>query len=250
MKLAANLSSLWAELPYLDRFDAAASAGFQGVAVPFPYELAAKDTTRACLRAGLQVVQITAPPPNYTGGARGFAAMPGLEDRFKYDLRRALRYCDALNVPVLHIMAGAAQGDAARATLVENLRHAVSVVPKGISLTLQPQAQDGAFLSSYALAADVINEVGAGQLGLQLHSQHARQLHGDVGKVFETYAPMIRHIQIDHELASGASMAGAIELSNLQDLLNRYGYDGWVVADYSVTGATEDTLNWVPQLAS
>ena len=117
MKLAANLNSLWRELPYIDRFDAAAQAGFQAVAVPLPYDAPAKDTQRAALRAATPVIQISTPPPNYTGGARGFAAVPGLEARFRYDLRRALRYCEALRVPMLHIMAGVAEGAAARATL-------------------------------------------------------------------------------------------------------------------------------------
>lgn len=247
MKLAANLNSLWPELPYLDRFDAAAAAGFQAVAVPLPYDLAAKDTQRASLRSGLPVIQISTPPPNYTGGVRGFAAVPGSEGRFRYDLRRALRYCEALRVPVLHIMAGVASGEAARATLLANLKHAVEVVPGGISLTLQPQTQEGAFLGDYGLTADVISEVGAPQLGLQYHSFHAHALHEDAVAVFNAYAPFIRHVQIADAPGDLAPGTGVIDFAGLFATFKAQGYNGWVVGDYNVSGATDDSLGWMPK---
>jgi 2-dehydrotetronate isomerase len=247
MKFAANLSSLWAELPYLDRFEAASAAGFQGVAVPLPYEIPAKDTKRACLRSGLPVVQISTPPPNYTGGERGFAAVPGLEARFRYDLRRALRYCAVLRVPILHVMAGVAQGDAARATLVSNLRHAVQTVPDGLCLTLQPQAQDGAFLSDFGLAADVVKEVGSNRLGLQFHSYHAQTLHADAVAVFRTYSDIIRHVQLADAPDAGPPGTGALDFAELFAAMEKAGYAGWIVADYLSGGPTEDTLDWMPK---
>lgn len=248
MRLAANLSSLWRELPYFDRFDAAAAAGFQGVAVPLPYEMPAKDTKRASLRSYLPVVQISAPPPNYTGGPRGYAAIPGREARFRYDLRRALRYCEVLRVSVLHIMAGVAEGPIARSTLLNNLRHAVETVPEGICLTLQPQAQDGAFLSDYGLAANIISEIGSPKLGLQFHSLHAHLLHGDAAKVFKTYAPLILHVQLGDTPIGGAPGSGVIHFPSLYDAFEDAGYGGWVVADYEASGATEDSLSWLPSM--
>jgi hydroxypyruvate isomerase len=246
VKLAANLNTLWAELPYDDRFLAAAQAGFDAVAVPVPYVASTKETQRAALRAGVSVIQISAPPPNYTGGARGFAAVPGLQGRFQYDLRRALRYCDVLNVPMLHIMAGVADGPAARAALLDNLRHAVGAIPEGITLTLQPQAQDGAFLNDYAVAAEIIEAVGVERLGLQFHSQHAQALHGDACAVFDAYAPLIRHVQIGDTPGGGAPGTGRIDFDALFGRLAHHGYDGWVVADYSTEGRTEDSLGWMP----
>lgn len=246
MKLAANLSSLWTELPYIDRFEAAATAGFHGVAVPLPYEMPAKDTQRASLASGLPVVQITAPPPNYTGGPRGFAAVPGLEGRFRYDLRRALRYCEALRVPVLHIMAGEAKGEEARATLLSNLRHAVETTPDGIALTLQPQAQDSAFLCDFALAADIIAEVGAPQLGLQFHSLHAQLLLGDAAAGFAQYATLIRHVQLADAPDGGPPGSGLIDFAALYAAMDENEYGGWLVADYRPAGPTDDSLNWIP----
>ncbi|MEO0765891.1 MAG: TIM barrel protein, partial [Pseudomonadota bacterium] len=95
-RFAANLTHLWAELPYLDRFDAAADAGFEAVEVLFPYDAPAPETQKALQRNGLEMVLLNAPGPNYTGGARGFAATPGGEARFDYDMRRAVRYAQAL----------------------------------------------------------------------------------------------------------------------------------------------------------
>lgn len=250
MKLAANLNSLWRELPYIDRFDAAAQAGFQAVAVPLPYDAPAKDTQRAALRAATPVIQISTPPPNYTGGARGFAAVPGLEARFRYDLRRALRYCEALRVPMLHIMAGVAEGAAARATLMSNLRHAVQSVPKGVTLTLQPQAQEGAFLNDYDRAADVIAAIGSPQIGLQFHSYHAQALHGDAVATFEAYATLIRHVQIGDAPGGGAPGTGRIDFAALHEQIKAQGYDGWIVADYVASGATAESLSWMPKVAA
>ncbi|MEM9575533.1 MAG: TIM barrel protein [Pseudomonadota bacterium] len=246
MKLAANLSSLWTELPYFDRFEAASLAGFQGVAVPLPYEMPAKETQRAALRAGLPVIQISAPPPNYTGGQRGFAAVPGLEHRFRYDLRRALRYCQALNVPSLHIMAGVAEGPAARATLISNLMHAVETVPEGIMLTLQPQAQQGAYLNSYNRAADIIEAVDPDRVGLQFHSFHAQTLHGDASATFATYASIIRHVQLSDAPHNSSPGSGRINFDRLYDTVRNCSYAGWLVADYHANGPTGESLNWLP----
>lgn len=250
MKLAANLSSLWAEVPYLDRFEAASAAGFEGVAVPLPYDVSAKETKRACMRAGLPVVQISTPPPNYTGGARGFAAVPGSEARFRYDLRRALRYCDVLRVPVLHIMAGIAEGADARATLLANLRHAVETVPKDTVLTLQPQAQEGAYLSDFSRAVDVIDEIGAPNLGLQFHSAHAQMLHEDAVQVLNAYVRVVRHVQLGDAPGGGAPGTGKVAFARLFEALKTEGYAGWVVADYVPGGPTDESLAWMAETGS
>ena len=129
-RFAANLTHLWPDLPFLDRFDAAAEAGFKAVEVLFPYDFPAGDIQRALRRGGLEMILINAPPPNYTGGDRGFAAIAGREERFAYDMRRATRFAQALGVSFIHVMAGVAQGDGARAVMVENLKRACDLAPK------------------------------------------------------------------------------------------------------------------------
>lgn len=247
-KIAANLSHLWAELPYLDRFEAAADAGFDGVEVLFPYDMPAKDTQRALLRCGLPMVLMNAPPPNYTGGLRGFAAVAGLEDRFRYDLRRALRYCEALKVPMLHIMIGDDEGPEARGILVENLRYATQAVGHHFMLTLEPlnqTAMPGYFLNDYALAAEIIEEVGAPNLGLQFDSYHAQMIHGDAVQVYETYSTYVRHVQIGDAPGRTVPGTGKVDFPSLLDVIKGTGYDGWISAEYTPDGRTEEGLSWL-----
>ncbi|MGZ2255800.1 TIM barrel protein [Roseobacter sp. A03A-229] len=237
MKFAANLSALWPELPYLDRFDAAAEAGFDGADVMFPYEMPAKETQRALMRAGLQMVRIAAPPPNYTGGARGFAAVPEVADRFSYDLRRAVRYCGALRTPVLQLLAGAAGGDAARQTLVQNLKAAAAAAPDGLLITISPaNATDlpGSFLNGYDQAAAILQEVGASNVGLQFDSYEAEVLHGDAVEVLEAHAKLIRHVQISDP------PDGAARLEALATGLMDIAYDGWVSVGYARAAPPEE----------
>lgn len=182
MKVAANLSLLWPELPYNDRFRAAGGAGFDAVEILYPYDVAAKETQRALLANGLELILINAPPPNYTGGARGFSAQPEMKDRFQRDMRRAFRFAKELRVGIIHVMTGVAKGDAARATCIENMKWASAEAPDGITLTLEPlneTAQPGYFLNDYALAADILGEVDAPNVALQYDSYHAQMIHGD-----------------------------------------------------------------------
>ena len=249
LRFAANLSLLWPELPYLDRFDAAAQAGFSGVEVLFPYETPAKETQDALRAGALQMVLINAPPPNYTGGnERGFAAVPEAADRFRYDMRRAFRYADALGVQVLHIMAGKAQGPAAHRTFVDNLRYASQTAPAGLTLTIEPLNQGdqpGYFLSDFDLAAEVVEEVDAPNLGLQYDCYHADRIHGDPLAVFERTFPFIRHIQVGDGPNRTAPGTGHIDFNALFAAIEASGYDGWVSAEYHPQTRTDAELGWM-----
>lgn len=229
MKAAANLSHLWPELPYPDRFDAAAEAGFTGVEVLFPYDVPAKDTKRALMRGGLEMVLINAPPPNYTGGARGFAAVVGDEARFAYDMRRAGRYAQALRVPMLHVMSGVAQGAAAKATMIANLKAATQSAHEGLMLTLEPlclQSQPDYFLNDYALAAEIVSAVDAPNLRLQFDSYHAQMIHGDAVSVFQKYRDMIVHVQIGDTPNRGAPGTGDVDFQSLFAAMRASDYRG------------------------
>ena len=248
-RFAANLSYLWTELPYLDRFDAAAEAGFEAVEVLQPYDVPAPETLAALRRNGLWFVLLNAPGPNYTGGARGFAAVPGGEARFDYDIRRAVRYAQALGAGVIHVQCGDAAGADAQATLIANLGRACATLPDGLTLTLQPlNAQDkpGGFLSRFDLAAEVIAAVDAPHLGLQFDSYHAQLITGDAVRCFEDYAPFIRHIQIGDAPGRTAPGLGEIDFAALFAAIDASGYDGWVSAEYNADGATDKSLGWLP----
>ncbi|MEL7099167.1 MAG: TIM barrel protein [Pseudomonadota bacterium] len=252
-RFAANISLLWPDLPYLDRFDAAAEAGFKGVEVLFPYDAPAPETQAALQANDLAFVLLNAPGPNYTGGSdRGFAAMPEMQKRFAYDMRRAFRYAEALGAEVLHIMAGAAQGAEAHACFVQNLATAAAQAPEGLTLTIEPlnqHDQPGYFLSDFDLACDIIEEVAAPNLGLQYDSYHAARIHGDPLAVFERCRPYIRHIQIGDAPDRSAPGTGTIDFPALFAAIDASGYTGWTAAEFHPKGRTDKELGWMKGFA-
>lgn len=247
-RFAANLSYLWAELPYLDRFDAAGDAGFVAVEVQQPYDVPAPETLDALHRNGLQMVLLNAPGPNYTGGDRGFAAVPGGEKRFDYDIRRAVRYAQVLGASVVHVMSGPGSGEKARATFVANLKRAAETLPRDLTLTIEPlcrASQLDWFLNSFDLAAEVIEAVDAPNVGLQFDSYHAQEITGDAVAAFEAVAPLTRHIQIGDAPGRGAPGTGSVDFQTLLAAIDASGYDGWVAAEYRTEGRTDATLGWM-----
>ncbi len=248
MKPAANLSLLWPELPYLDRFDAAAEAGFEAVEVLFPYDMPAKETQRALIRGGLHLILINAPPPNYTGGVRGFAAVPGDEARFEYDMRRAFRYIEALRVPMLHVMAGNASGPTAKKTMIANLKNLAQQAPAGLTLTIEPlcpEAQPEYFLNDYGLAAEILDAVQAPNVALQYDSYHAQMIHGDAVEVFREHADRIAHVQLGDAPGRTAPGDGEVRFTSLFSAMRECGYDGYVSGEYHPGRATSETLGWM-----
>ena len=248
MKPAANLSLLWPDRPYLDRFDAASEAGFEAVEVLFPYDLPAKETQRALMRGGLQLILMNAPPPNYTGGVRGFAALPGDEARFEYDMRRAFRYVEALRVRMLHVMAGDASGEDAKMTMISNLKSAARQAPEGLTLTIEPlcpETQPDYFLNDYDLADEILEAVDAPNVALQFDSFHAQMIHGDAVEVFRKHVGRIAHVQLGDAPGRAAPGAGNISFTSLFSAMRELGYDGWVSGEYHPGGPTEDTLGWM-----
>lgn len=250
-RFAANLTMLFTEMPMLERFAAAAEAGFQGVEILFPYDIPARDLSRAAITAGLEFVLMNTPPPNWAGGPRGFAAEPGLEDRFRNDFDRALRFAEALRARHIHIMAGYVQGPDAHDTFRRNLSWAADRAPH-VSLTIEPLNpidQPGYFLADFDRAADLIAEVGAANLGLQYDTYHAHLITGDAMAVWRQHAEIIRHIQIGGVPGRHEPIGGMIDYPAFFAALDRSGYRGWVSAEYNPAGLTSQGLGWLPRPA-
>lgn len=232
LRFSAPIAHLFSDLPLLDRIAAAKDAGFEAVDLPFPYEGSATELRTALIMAGAEMALMCAPPPNWTGGPRGFAAVPGLEDRFRRDLDRALRFADVLKARHLCLLPGPAAGPEARAVLVANLRHACARAPKA-SFLLAPGASeadgDGGVLPDYGLAAAVIAEVGAPNLGLVLDAGQAARITGDATAVWAAHGPLVRHVRV-----SGPPDGGTPEILDVPAFLDRLaadGYRGFVGAD-------------------
>ena len=249
-KFAANLSLLFTELPYLDRFSAAAQAGFTAVEILFPYDLAAKETRRALLANGLELVLINAPPPNYAGGEPGYAAVPGGTARFQSDIRRVLRYAKVLKPQYIHVMAGYASGEEALACFVENLQWAADFAPDQMFTIepLNPVSQPDYFLNDYELAAEVLDHVERPNVGLQYDSFHAQMIHGDALTIWDRFKAQIVHAQIGAAPDRSEPGRGEMDFAALFKAMDQSDYQGWVSAEYTPsTRRTEDTLIWLRQ---
>ena len=241
-RFCANLTLLFTELPFLDRFAAASAAGFAGVEVLFPYDDPVPEMLDRLDRTGLPLVLMNCPPPNYTGGPRGFAAVPGLEDRFRTDFRRAARYAATLGAQHLHVMAGTTDAPEARATFIGNLAWATAAAPK-LSLTIEPinrHDMPGYYLADYGLALDILEEVGAPNLRLQFDSYHAERITGDVPGTWDRVRPHVAHVQV-----GGYGSRHEPDDPGFLARLDADGYAGWVSGEYNPRGRTKDGLDWM-----
>ncbi|MGI3169531.1 hydroxypyruvate isomerase family protein [Pseudooceanicola sp. C21-150M6] len=249
MKLCANISFLWKDLTPGNRILAAAAAGFDGVEILFPYDLPVPEIRDALDQTKLKLALINCPPPNYTGGARGFAAVPGGEERFRHDFRRALRYARSLKAEHLHIMAGVAEGPEAEACFVENLSWAAGEAG-GFSLTIEPinpVDMPGYFLGSFDLAARVLDAVAAPNLALQFDAYHAHRITGDVAGTWARHGHRARHIQVADHPGRHHPGSGEIDFTGFFDALRAAGYDGWISGEYVPDGSPETGLDWLAQ---
>ena len=250
-RFSANLTFLFKEYPFLERFEAAKDAGFEGVEVLFPYDDAASELLRRLKRADLPLVLINTPPPNWTGGDRGFAAVPGLEARFKSDFRRTLRFAQRLGPHHIHVMAGKADGPDAKATFIDNLKWAATEAPQQ-SLTIEPINADdmpGYYLNDFGKAADIIAAVDAPNVGLQFDAYHAQKITGDVMGTFDQVSSITRHIQVASVPGRNEPDAVTIDYPAFFAQLDDIGYSGFVSGEYNPIGRTSEGLGWLKMKA-
>ncbi len=246
-RFAANLTFLFTELPMERRFEAARAAGFEGVEILFPYDFTAGELRRGCQSAGLEFLLLNTPPPNWAGGPRGFAAEPGREQRFRHDFDRALRFAEALKSRHIHIMAGKAQGAAAEAVFIDNLRWAAARAPHA-SLLIEPVNDidlPGYFLSDFDQAQALIEAVGVPNLGLLFDAYHAHMIAGDIQALWERHHPLVRHVQIAGAPGRHEPRGGEIDYPSFFRAVDDCGYRGWVSAEYSPRLTTEAGLRWI-----
>lgn len=246
-KFCANLSWLFPELPFMDRFRAAKEAGFEAVEVLFPYDHPTQDIRDQLVWNDLAFALMNCPPPNATGGPQGFAAVPGLQDRFRRDFDRTLRFAQVLKPQHIHIMAGAAEGPGAEQTLVENLRWAANRVPRQ-SLTIEPinrADMPGYFLVDFDLAVRVLDAVAAPNLSLQFDAYHAHRITGDVMGAWDAHGHRVTHVQIAGFPGRHEPLGGGIDYPAFFAHIDAGSYRGWVSAEYAPRAATTAGLGWM-----
>lgn len=250
IRLAANISLLFAEQPFEARFAAARAAGFSAVECQFPYAMPAEEVADRLSRHGLAAVLFNAPPGDWEAGERGLAAVPGRQAAFRESLELALAYAGRCGVERLHIMAGIAQASDRRAfdTFAENLRYAAPrCAARGITALIEPlnpRDVPGYFLNDFRLAERVLAEVGEPGLKLQFDVYHRQLLHGNLGTGLREWLPRIGHVQIAGVPDRGEPDRGEVDYAWLLQELDSLGYDGWVGCEYRPRGDTLAGLKW------
>jgi hydroxypyruvate isomerase len=254
---AANLSMLYNEHAFLDRFAAAAGDGFGAVEFLFPYEHPAADIAARLATHGLQQALFNSPPGDWARGERGLACLPGREDEFRRGVVRAIEYAQALHCPRVHLMAGlvpaGAERAALQATYVANLAWAAAQA-RDIDFLIEPiNTRDipGFFLNRQDHAHEIVQLVGAPNLKVQMDLYHCQIVEGDLAKKIELYLPTgrIGHFQIAGVPERHEPDVGEINHPYLFALIDRLGYDGFIGCEYrprdSAPGGTTAGLGWL-----
>lgn len=250
-RLAANLSLLFSEVPFLDRFALAASAGFKAVEVRFPYDESAGTLRHKLDAAGLDMVLFNLPAGDWDKAERGIACLPGREDEFRQGLNQAVDLAGVLGVKHLNCLLGIAPPTGhrqVRETLVANLSHAAEQAERhGITLLIEPLngvENPGYYLTRTRQAIEVLDDVGSANLKLLYDVYHQQISEGDLARTLEKFLPRIGHVQIACPPGRHQPGAGEVDIGWLLGHLDRIGYDGWVGCEYVPTGTTQDSLAW------
>lgn len=264
-QFAANLHYLFSELPFLDRFEAAAAAGFKAVEFQVPYDYPVAELSARLRANALKMVLFDAPMGAWDSGDRGLAAAPGREREFRDSLAKVIEYGGALGCDTVHLMAGVVGPGAdyalAERTYLENLRHAASVLDgHGIVGVIEPinkkmgivqngpsyttQGMHGYFLNHTDQARRILDQVGSPNLLLHLDFYHMQMLEGNLAETIEENIGLLRHVQIAGVPGRHEPTVGEINYPYLFDLLDRLGYAGWVGCEYRPKADTWAGLSW------
>ncbi|WP_326542174.1 2-oxo-tetronate isomerase [Pseudorhodoferax sp.] len=254
-RFAANLSMMYAEFDFLDRFAAAAQDGFTGVEFLFPYAFAADELAARLRGAGLSQVLFNAPPGNFEAGERGIAALPGREAEFRSGFAQALAYAEALQCPRLHVMAGLVGPDADRArvqdTYCANLSWAAAQArAAGRTVLIEPingRDMPGYFLQRQDQAHAVVETVADAALAVQMDLYHCQIVEGDLESKLRRYLPTGRvgHIQIAGVPARHEPDTGELNYPHLFAVLDELDYPGWIGCEYRPAAGTRAGLGWL-----
>lgn len=251
-RFAANLSMMFTEVPFLDRFAAAAATGFTGVEYLFPYDHAKEEVAAKLRAAGLTQVLFNTVPGDWGKGERGLACVPGREAEFLAGVDKALDYARALGCATIHCMAGLRPAGVAQeqldATYLGNIAEAAKrAAGCGVTVVIEPiNTRDipGFYLNYQKQARTLIERIGAANLKLQLDLYHCQIMEGDLAMHIRDFADITGHVQIAGVPERHEPDVGEINYPYLFEVLDRTGYTGWVGCEYRPRGRTEDGLGW------
>ena len=249
-RFAANLTMMFNEWPFLDRFDAAADAGFTAVEFLFPYEHSPDAIGRSLLRNRLTQALFNLPPGDWSAGERGFAALPGRFADVQRSVDTALPFVHATGARRLHLMAGIVDprdANAAQAYRTATAWTAERVGREGVDLVIEPinnRDMPGYYLNDFKIAEVLIAELALPNLRLQFDIYHRQILHGDVTVALRRLMPIIGHVQIASVPSRNEPAGEELNCPFLFDELDRLGYGGFVGCEYRPRGKTVEGLGW------
>ena len=251
-KLAANISMLFTEQPFLKRFALAARCGFRAVECLFPYSEDPRALKAALERSELQQALFNAPPGDFEAGERGIGALPGREDEFKFSIEQALTYAELTKCARLHVMAGLTSGGAREDVFVPNLRWAADAAASvGVTVcveALNPTDFPGYLVGDTATAARLVAEVGHSRCAHQFDLYHHAMTEGSGAALLEAavreYAPAAAHVQIANPPARNEPGVGDVDFHPLLELLDEVGYKGHIGCEYKPSTTTMASLGW------
>lgn len=255
-QFSANLTMLFNEVPFMDRFEAAAKAGFKAVEFLFPYAYDAGEIRQQLDRNGLALVLHNLPAGDWEAGERGIACHPDRVAEFREGVSQAIHYATALGVPQVNCLAGKAPvgvTDAVlRKTLIENLRFAAAKLKnEGLRLLIEPINTfdiPGFYVSRTAQALDILDEVDADNAYVQYDIYHAQRMEGELAATMQKHLSRIGHIQLADNPGRNEPGTGEINYAFLFAHLDRIGYQGWIGCEYKPATTTLAGLDWRQQL--
>jgi hydroxypyruvate isomerase len=256
-RFAANLTMLFNEVPFLDRFERAARAGFEAVEFLFPYAFAPEEIKARLDGNRLKLVLHNLPAGDWDAGERGIACHPDRVAEFRDGVSRAVEYARALGVGQLNCLAGKAPAGVAeevlRKTLVDNLAYAAAALrAEGLRLLVEPINTfdiPGFYLTRTAQAMAILADVGADNAYLQYDIYHAQRMEGELAGNLQRHLPRIGHVQLADNPGRNEPGTGEINYPFLFALLDRIGYAGWIGCEYKPATTTEAGLGWRERLA-
>jgi len=249
-KFAANISMLFTEIPFLDRFAAAKAAGFMAVEFQAPYNFPATEIAERATRTGLPIVLFNAPMGDVKAGERGLAAQPGRAADFDASIETALAYATTLDCKQMHVLAGRSTGERAaqEALYIANLQRAADrAAAAGVTLLIEPlNARDnpGYFLNTTEAAIGILDRIDRPNVGLQFDLYHCQITEGDLAQHARNLAGRYPHIQIANVPGRHEPDQGEINFAYLFDLLDELGYPGWIGCEYRPKAGTLAGLGW------
>ncbi|MDW3225306.1 MAG: TIM barrel protein [Paracoccaceae bacterium] len=248
-RFSANLGFLWTDRPLPEAIHAAKAAGFDAVECHWPYDFPPADVARALHETGLPMLGLNTRRGDVAGGESGLSALPGREEEACEAIDEALEYAQKTNTGAVHVMAGFAQGPAAEACFVSNLKYACkSASALGITILIEPLNHYDApdyFLSTTAQAEEILSKVGLQNLKLMFDCYHVQLMEGDLSHRLKRLFPIIGHIQFASVPDRGTPDHGEVDFVHIFDCVHKLGYEHPLGAEYKSALPTDQTLGWM-----